>query len=532
MSNVNITASLNEKQWDELLPQNDPKRDFIMQGVRKGFKLSELDCKEASAPILMKNYYSAFKYRHPVQHQILEELENGRYLLVKDPPKIISAIGAIPKKNGKIRLIHDCSRPAGNAVNDFAIRDKFKYQNLQDAMNMISPGDFLAKVDLQSAYRSVRVSPDEHEKLGISWVFEGAVHPSFMVDCCLPFGHARSPFVFNELSQAVCRIMKVYGYEYVMAYLDDFLIASRSFQECRQALMFLISILRRLGFAISYPKVEGPVQRLTFLGFKLDTIELTVSLTRERVAELNQLLSDTLLHAKITKGKIQSIIGKLNYCTQVVYGGRFFLRRLINIVNTLKQPWHRTRVTKEMRADIQWWMSFGLIFCSKPLPMVQPRRGGNVALSMDASGLAAGSFFMGDCCYSQFGDRTKDLCINYKEILALLPAVEKWGHYFANKHLHVYSDNMCAVNTINKGSSKHPVVMSALRKVFWCSVYFNFRITCHYYPGVRNVLADAVSRLHEKSGVLRYNELLSKWYQTNAFNQYICFDEGCSCHGD
>jgi hypothetical protein len=151
---------------------------------------------------------------------------------------------------------------------------------------------------------------------------------------------------------------------------------------------------------------------------------------------------------------------------------------------------------------------------------------------MDASGLAAGSFFMGDCCYSQFGDRTKDLCINYKEILALLPAVEKWGHYFANKQLHVYSDNMCAVNTINKGSSKHPVVMSALRKVFWCSVYFNFRITCHYYPGVRNVLADAVSRLHEKSGILRYNDLLSKWYQTNAFNQYICFDEGCSCHGE
>ena len=118
-----------------------------MNGVKYGFKLSELDCKDISRPVLMKNYFSVFKYRHAVEHQILEELENGRYLLVNQSPNLVSALGAIPKKNGNIRLIHDCSRPTGNAVNDCAIRDKFKYQNLQDAMNMISPGDFLATLD-------------------------------------------------------------------------------------------------------------------------------------------------------------------------------------------------------------------------------------------------------------------------------------------------------------------------------------------------------------------------------------------------
>ncbi len=261
---------------------------------------------------------------------------------------------------------------------------------------------------------------------------------------------------------------------------------------------------------------------------------MTVALTRERVAELNEILSETLLHGKVSKRKLQSIIGKLNYCTQVVYGGRFFLRRLINVVNTLSKPWHRTRVTKNMRADIQWWLDFGFIFCSKPLPMVQTRRGGQIAMTMAASGLAAGSFFMGDSTYTQFKDMNNeapDLCINYKEVLALLAALQKWSPYFVNKQLHVYSDNVCAVNTINKGSSKNHLVMTALREIFWFSVVYNFRITCHYYPGVRNVLADAVSRLHEASGILRYNELLAKWYQTNAFNHYVCFDNTCSCHG-
>ena len=523
---------MNVEQWEKYLPDTDPKKDFIVNGIKLGFKLSELDKHDKSKPILMKNYFSAFKYKHAVENQILEEIENGRYILQENPPNIVSALGAIPKKNGKVRLIHDCSRPAGSAVNDYAIKNKFKYQTLNDAMEMVEPGDFLAKVDLQSAYRSVRVSPEERQRLGISWWFEGAVHPSYMVDACLPFGHSRSPYIFNELSQAVCRIMKVYGFEQVMAYLDDFLIANKSYDGCKQALNFLLFILRRLGFAISYPKVEGPVQRITFLGFKIDTIEMTVALTRERVSELNDLLTETILHAKVTKRKLQSIIGKLNYCTQVVYGGRYFLRRLINVVNSLDRAWHRTRVTKDMRADIKWWLSFGLIFCSKPLPMVQSRRGGNISMSMDACGRAAGSFFMADCIYTPFEEMHEDapkLCINHKEVLALLPAVAKWSPFFAGKHVHVHSDNICAVNTINKGSSKHPLVMEVLRKVFWYSVIYNFRITCHYYPGVRNVLADAVSRIHEKSGILRYNELLAKWYQTNAFNQYVCFDDGCSC---
>jgi len=527
-------ASLKPEEWDKYLPIDDPKRAFIMEGVTLGFKLSDLDKIEPKDRVLVKNYYSCFKYRHAVEMQILQEIENGRYIFSKTQPKIVSALGAIPKKSGGIRLIHDCSKPSGFAVNDEAIKESFQYQTLQDAIKMISPGDFMGKVDLQSAYRSVRVSPAERERLGISWTFEGALHPSFLLDCSLPFGHSRSPFIFNELSQAVCRIMKSFGYELVMAYLDDFLVAGKTFSACKEALDFLIWILRRLGFAISYPKVEGPKQRIIFLGFLINSLEMTVALTRDRISELNELLAATLKSHKITKKKLQSIIGKLNYCTQVVYGGRFFLRRLINIVTSLVQPWHRVRVTREMRADINWWLSFGLIFCSKPLPMVQEVRPcGNSSLCIDACSRAAGAFFMADSDYTEFSDYHKDapaLCINYKEVIALLPAVKKWAPYFQNKLLHVYSDNQCAVGIINKGSCKDPLVMESLREVFWYSVMYNFRIKCHWYPGIRNSLADAVSRLHEASGVLRFNKLLASWYQTNAFNSSCCTEINCLCH--
>ena len=68
---------------------------------------------------------------------------------------------------------------------------------------------------------------------------------------------------------------------------------------------------------------------------------------------------------------------------------------------------------------------------------------------------------------------------------------------WANKRIHVYCDNTCAVYTINKGLSKQPLVMASLRRVFWLSAIYNFRIKAVYYPGAHNILADCASRLHE-----------------------------------
>lgn len=165
---------------------------------------------------------------------------------------------------------------------------------------MISPGDFQAKVDLQSAYRSVRVSQEERYRLGIPLTFESALWIYFLVDCCLPFGHARSCFVFHELSQLVVKIMNSFGFHELMAYLDDFLVSAHTFQQCKEALessldFLLIFILRRLGFAIAYYKVESPVRSLTFLGFLLNTVDMTVAVTKARVSELNELLLTTLI---------------------------------------------------------------------------------------------------------------------------------------------------------------------------------------------------------------------------------------------
>ena len=66
-------------------------------------------------------------------------------------PHIVSALGAIPKKNSPdVRLIHDASRPSGSALNDYAINNPFSYQSIQDAVNLVTSGCYFAKLDLSN----------------------------------------------------------------------------------------------------------------------------------------------------------------------------------------------------------------------------------------------------------------------------------------------------------------------------------------------------------------------------------------------
>ena len=154
-----------------------------------------------------------------------------------------------------------------------------------------------------------------------------------------------------------------------------------------------------------------------------------------------------------------------------------------------------------MRADIHWWIEF-LDVWNGTMPMVDNRPG--VPLSTDACRLASGAYFNGAWIYTPWvgawPEAVNELHINYKEVLALEPAVVAWGHLWCNRKVYIHCDNQAAVAIINKGTSKNGLVMESLRRIYWASAVFNFRLKAVYYPGALNTIADRVSRLHEHNG--------------------------------
>ena len=67
-------------------------------------------------------------------------------MIVDKKPKIVSALEAVEKSNGYIRIINDCSQPSGQALNDYATIQPSSYQTIQDALNAIGPGGINARL--------------------------------------------------------------------------------------------------------------------------------------------------------------------------------------------------------------------------------------------------------------------------------------------------------------------------------------------------------------------------------------------------
>ena len=78
----------------------------------------------------------------------------------------------------------------------------------------------------------------------------------------------------------------------------------------------------------------------------------------------------------------------------------------------------------------------------------------------------------------------------------------------------IHSDNQAAVQIINKGITASPVVMNALRKLFWLSALYNFHITAVYLAGTDNALADSISRMHETTGLHNFYAFLCSKFST------------------
>ena len=447
----------------------------------------------------MDNYFSSTNpdVVDKVEQTLLDEISEGNYVPVSRKPVIVSALGTVPKPDSEdLRLIHDCSMPPKQGVNSYIEIDKQKFQTIDDAVAQIKHGYFLAKVDLGHAYRSVPVHPSNYPALGLKWRFRGARHFTYLIDTRLPFGGRSSPGIFHRLTQAVRRMMERRGF-IVIVYLDDFLVIAPTLEKCQEGYDVLCSLLISLGFELSPTKAVLPCQRLIFLGILFDTLQLTLSLPAPKLQQLKEVLTEFTTRTRASKRQLQQLAGRLNWACKVVYGGRTFLRRIIDLMNTLPKPGSQCRLTLDFHRDVAWWLEFLDVFNGK-CDFLDQRP--VTDLHTDACPEAMGAFYHGDWMYSNFFVDHYELAglhINFKEALCVVFSAIRWGHSWRNRTVHVHCDSTAAVAMLRKGTTKNSTMMLYLRKLFWLSAMYNFRLKVYHVPGKLNVMADHISRLHD-----------------------------------
>ena len=495
----------------------DDDRAFILDGLSCGFHivdnvpvLKEVDC---------KNYKSttSIPVRHEVEKQIKEEISKGNYLIVSEKPPVVSSLGAIVKESEKVCLIHDCSRLAGLSVNCYARTSHFKYTTLDTAVNLIPKFGYMAKIDLSSAYRSVPIHPTCFKFTGLSWNFGSSSSRTFLVDTRLPFGASTEASIFQRISDSITRYMSRLGYT-VVSYLDDFLIIEATQDKCQIAFELLLNTVQQLGFSVNWQKVEKPSQKMTFLGVDINSVKECLSLPMDKLNKLKTELNCWKLKCKATKKDLQRLIGKLNWAARVVRGGRTFLRRLIDLMCTLKRPLHHTRLNACSKADILWWANFISIFNGTAFFITEDAVP-SCAFATDACLNGGGASFYQDWFYCNWTLDTPhiaDCHINLKELYTVFLSAKRWAPYWARKHIIVYTDNTATRFMINKGTSRNQVAMSWLRELFGLSAWFNFHLTARYIPGKYNILSDTISRL-DQFPIVQWMNILNA-YSLNTSN--------------
>ena len=134
-------------------------------------------------------------------------------------------------------------------------------------------------IDLRDAYYSVNIDSSFRKFLRFTW------NNQLYGFNCLPIGFSGAPRLFTKIMQPIFGELRSEAYLSVF-YLDDSLQIGSSYVDCQNNILATAKLFSNAGFIINEDKsVARPTQKILFLGFWIDSVNMTVSLPDENRKE-------------------------------------------------------------------------------------------------------------------------------------------------------------------------------------------------------------------------------------------------------
>ena len=463
-----------------------------------------------------KNLASAFINPQKVTDNFQTEVSLGRTAGPFDKPPLpnlqVSPIGLVPKKHSnKFRTIFHLSYPkGGDSINSFINKDDFSltYVTIDKAIKhiqLLGPAMvYLAKTDIESAFRLFPVHPADWELLGMQWKGQ------YYYDKVLPFGLRSAPFLFNQLSDALEWVLiQKCAISFVCHFLDDFLImepqpSNSGPNNCQTSLTSMLLAFQQLGVPLSKDKTVGPSTELEFLGIILDSGKAEARLPPDKLSRLNEELKTWSTRKKATLVQLQSLIGTLNFACKVIPPGRAFLQRIIELTIGLTKPYHQVKLKADFFKDIAMWTCFLESWNGKAFFLNNYWESSvELHLFTDASGsLGYGGIFRTQWFQGTWQPHqtlvSPGLSIAWQELYAIVVACAIWGAQWVRKRVIFHCDNISVVHIINSKRSPCKQIMNLVRQFTLINMQHNFHCRAQHVPGVSNAIADSLSRFQNQ----------------------------------
>ncbi|KAK3249221.1 hypothetical protein CYMTET_41342 [Cymbomonas tetramitiformis] len=483
-----------------------PDVAFLVRGAACGVGFPFAG-EEPEEPYVVENYVGD-EHAEAMTAELAKEMAAGRIFDARDwLPRGVSALGMVERlRKGKLkyRPVWDYSRPSFVGVNDWIELQKDEFTSVKDAYALLRPGMYMVKVDLEEAYRSLPVASQYWAAQCFQW------RGKRYMDTRSPFGNRALPGIFMRYTRAIVAWMQAQGVPCV-GYLDDFFMVARTAAAAQEMMDLMIEFVTMLGFKVNRAKCEGPARRMEFLGVLLctDGETCTASIGEDRVQQVTDKVREMRAAAAtgpVRRRKLESLLGLLAFCSQVVWGLSLYTRQGFALVAATAG---RSRVTVNtgVMQDLKVVERVIRLYNGRKV-VLHKEDVHEDAFATDAS-LRKG--MGGHCRPDYFLISWEDLAempqrdfypftskakshINYLELFAVWWALALWAHRLSGWTLVVRIDNQCALTQVDKfwGPVEY---IPLLRKIFYLCAQHDIRLRPKYIASKDNLLADLLSRL-------------------------------------
>ncbi|GKE61809.1 putative reverse transcriptase domain-containing protein [Tanacetum coccineum] len=158
----------------------------------------------------------------------------------------------VKNKDGAMRMCIDYRE-----LNKLTIKNRYPLPRIDDLFDQLQGACCFSKIDLCSGYHQLRVREEDIPKTAFRTRYG---HFEFTV---MPFGLTNAPAIFMDLMNRVC---KPYLDKFVIVFIDDILIYSKSEEEHEVHLKTILDLLEKEKLYAKFSKCEFWLKEVQFLG--------------------------------------------------------------------------------------------------------------------------------------------------------------------------------------------------------------------------------------------------------------------------
>ncbi|GJU94191.1 putative reverse transcriptase domain-containing protein, partial [Tanacetum coccineum] len=350
----------------------------------------------------------------------------------------------VKKKDGSFRMCIDYRE-----LNKLTVKNRYPLPRIDDLFDQLQGSRVYSKIDLRSGYHQLRVRQEDIPKTAFRTCYG---YYEFQV---MLFGLTNAPTVFMDLMNRVC---KPYLDRFVIVFIDDILIYSKSRKEHEGHLKLILKLLKEEELYAKFSKYEFWLSKVQFLSHMINSEGIHVDPTK--IESIKDWASPK------TPIEIRQFLGLAGYYRRFIEGFLKITRPMTKLTQkSVKFDWGE-------KAEA----AFQLLkkkLCSAPI-LALPKGSENFVVYCDAS---------------------------YKGLGAVLMQKEKVIAY-ASRQL------KCVMFTDYK-SLQHILNQKELniRQQRWLELLSDYDCEIRYHPRKANVVADALIR-RERSKPLRVRALV------------------------